>query len=268
MYDQAVASIQVNGALVGTMPIRCGVRQGCPMIVILYAMCLQPLLRTLEQQLSGIRIGTRERLSPVFAYADDVTIAVTRPADFEVIRTAIQTFDRATGARLNPRKSKALAIGAWTTAPTTLDIDFCDRATILGVGYGPTVAQSSRDCWDGLVRTVRAQARTAYGRQLGLAQRIQYVQQYLLAKLWFLAQIFPLARAQAQLLTTICSWYIWQGAVFRVPMTTLQLPKYRGGWGLLNIEGKCLTLLYYRLTRQAAENGTTTAALMKHVRTQ
>jgi hypothetical protein len=97
------------------------------MSVVLYAMCLQPLLRTLEEQLPKIRIGHQNCHSTVFAYADDVTIVITRPEDFEVIRTAAQIFERASGARLNPRKSNALDVGAWRTAQTTLGIDVCDR---------------------------------------------------------------------------------------------------------------------------------------------
>jgi len=39
---------------------------------------------------------------------------VTNPGGFNTIQQAIRLYERATGARLNPRKSKALAIGAWT----------------------------------------------------------------------------------------------------------------------------------------------------------
>jgi hypothetical protein len=231
-------------------------------------MCLQPFLRTLEEHLPEIKIGKRKFHSPVVAYADDVTVVVTRPEDFEVIRLAVQKFERASGARLNTRKSKALAVGTWGTNPTALGIDVSERVGILGVDLGPTIAQSADACWKRLIRAARALARSAYGRTLGLTQRIHYVQQYLLAKLWFTTQILPLKREQAQQLTTICSWYIWQGAIFRVPTTTLQLPKNEGGWGLSNIEGRCRTLLYSRMTKLAEKEGTVTAALMTHLRVQ
>jgi hypothetical protein len=53
-----------------------------------------------------------------------------------------------------------------------------------------------------------------------------------------------------------------------LPTTTLQLPKKEGGWGLSNIEGRCRTLLYSRMTRLAEKEGTVTAALMTHLRVQ
>ena len=59
LYDGATASIQINGMLTGRIPMQCAVRQGCPLSMVLYALCLHPLLRTLEDRLHGIRIGSR-----------------------------------------------------------------------------------------------------------------------------------------------------------------------------------------------------------------
>ena len=77
---------------------------------------------------------------------------------------------------------------------------------------------------------------------------MKYVQLCLFAKIWHVSQIFPLPHAQAQHLTTICSWYLWPGATFRVPLETLQRPRQDGGWGLPNVVVNCKTLLYFRIT--------------------
>ena len=47
---------------------------GCPLSMILYAMCLNPLLCTLENSLRGLRMGRHRARTSVVAYADDVTI--------------------------------------------------------------------------------------------------------------------------------------------------------------------------------------------------
>ena len=82
---------------------------------------------------------------------------------------------------------------------------------MLGVSFGPTIVLSTRDSWTLIIRAVRAQARQSYDRNLSLAQRIQYVELYLFAKLWFVAQILLPTRVQAQQLTAIGNWLIWQG---------------------------------------------------------
>jgi len=140
--------------------------------MVLYALCLHPRIRSLEENLPGLQIGRSQQFLPVLAYADDVKVFVTQPAAFAKIRQAVRCFEKATGARLNPTKSKALAVGAWTEPITILGIELYDRVGILGVIFGPTLALSVKDSWTGVIRAVRAQARTAYARNLCLAQRL------------------------------------------------------------------------------------------------
>jgi len=116
--------------------------------------------------------------------------------------------------------------GGSSQLATELGFDSHDQFTILGIQYGTTIAKSVKDSWAGAVRAVRAQARKVYAQTLCLAQRIQYVHLCLLAKIWYLAQILPPTNDQVQL-TNVCNWFIWQGAIFRVPVTTLQLPYVR-----------------------------------------
>lgn len=55
MYENATSSVQINGHIARPIPIRCAIRQGCPMSMMLYALCLHPLLRMLEKKLPGIQ---------------------------------------------------------------------------------------------------------------------------------------------------------------------------------------------------------------------
>ena len=122
-----------------------------------------------------------------------------------------------------------MALGGWTAPVTDLGIAFHDRIKVLGVTFGPTIAHTMKYSWAGVINAVRAQARTTYTRSLCFAQRVRYVQGCLLAKIWYMAQIVPLTNVHAQQITTIYTWYLWQGAIFRVPVTTLHRPKEEGG---------------------------------------
>jgi len=164
MYDQATTSVQISGVLAGTVSIQSGIRQGCPLSMVLYPLCLDPLIRSLEENLSGLQLGRSHQFVLVLAYADDVTVFVTQPAAFAKVHQAIRCFEKAIGARLNPTKSKALAVGAWTEPVTMLGIELHDRVDILEVTFGPTLVLSVKDSWTGVVRTVRTQSRTAYAR--------------------------------------------------------------------------------------------------------
>ena len=81
---------------------------------------------------------------------------------------------------------------------------------------------------------IRAQARDAYARELSLDRRIQYVHDFLLAKVWNVAQIFPPPDECIRMLNTSISWFLWKEAIFRVPLSTLQRRKDEGGWDLIH----------------------------------
>jgi hypothetical protein len=108
-----------------------------------------------------------------------------------------------------------------------------------------------------------AHAQTDDARNLGLAHRVQYVQTYLLAKIWYLAQVLPPPTRHIQQLPSICTSFIWTGATFRVPTTTLQRPKEQGGWDLPDIALKCRTLLLGRMWTFAAQKVSATAAFFR-----
>jgi hypothetical protein len=113
---------------------------------------LHPLLRVLEDSLPNIQMGHIQH-SPVIANSDDVKVFITNPEDFITIQQAVQTFEQAAGVCFNPRKSKALAIGAWAEPPAALGIDLYERVSILGVDFGPTIAISLQDSWARVTRS-------------------------------------------------------------------------------------------------------------------
>jgi len=146
---------------------------------------LVSFLRLLDLKLPGIRMGRRTRPTSVVAYADDVNIFVTSFAEFAIIVEPIRIYERASGARLNPRKSKALAVGNWCTQEIVLGIAYYPIVTILGVTFWGTIEQTLKDSWTRLRGKVRVQAKRAYTRGPCLATRMRYVITFLLSKIWY-----------------------------------------------------------------------------------
>jgi hypothetical protein len=221
-------------------------------------------LPTPTAQMLGIRIGRRARPKTVVAYADDVIIFISSVTEFPIIEEALQLFEKASGASINPRKSKALAVGRWRAQETIRGIQYHPSVTILGITFWATIDQTTRDTWARITGKVRMRAKKAYDGDTYLARRIQYVHYCLLAKLWSTAQILPLARPYTQQLTTALTWYIWKGAVFRVKLSTLQRPKRMGRMGLIDIAAKCRALFLCQMYLQGHNDRTITAAWMRY----
>jgi len=111
----------------------------------LFAVCLNPLICTLEDTLTGIQIGRRSIKTAVIAYAEDVTIFETSPRDMPKIQTAIDHYEAAPGARINIKKSKAMAMGSWDTSADIMGILYHTEMKILGIRLKSTVSQSANN---------------------------------------------------------------------------------------------------------------------------
>jgi hypothetical protein len=75
---------------------------------------------------------------------------------------------------------------------------------------------------------LKKHAQDTYHRALTLDKRIAYIQSCLLARVWYIAQVFPPPPDNVSQTNTAVSWFLWKGAVFRVPLSTLYRDKTRG----------------------------------------
>ncbi len=79
--------LKVGGGLSSPVPVKRGIRQGCPLSGQLYSLAIEPLLIKLKSSLKGFHIpGDVNELSvSVSAYADDVTVFITEHEDVQIL---------------------------------------------------------------------------------------------------------------------------------------------------------------------------------------
>jgi len=59
-------------------------------------------------------------------------------------------------------------------------------------------------------------------------------------------------------MNTAMSWFLWKGAIFKAPLSTLQRPKELGSRALTHITAKCMTLFMLRMGKQGRTIDTST----------
>ena len=62
-----------------------------------------------------------------------------------------------------------------------------------------------------------------------LREEATIMQLCLLSKIWYMAQTLLPHPKHVQQLTSMCTWYIWRGAPFRVPITPSGAQRIRVG---------------------------------------
>jgi hypothetical protein len=184
----------------------------------------------LERELPGLKIVCNGSMTKLVAYADDVTIILTRPEDIAVVRRTTCNYERASGAKVNLLKSKALALGSWYTEMQIMEIPYCEELKLEGVNMQRSTLATVKRCWTIVSAKLRTQAQAAYNRALSTDLRIRYIHEYLLSRIWYITQLYPPPEAMQRQIDTTISWIIWHGEIFRVPLSSLHKQKEHGGW--------------------------------------
>ncbi|TWW73395.1 Transposon TX1 uncharacterized 149 kDa protein ORF 2 [Takifugu flavidus] len=95
--------------------VRRGVRQGCALSGMLYALSLQPLFSRIRASMDGLLLPSFHRKIVLFAYTDDIIIMVHSQEDIDILSNLTVLFNRLSAARVNWHKSEALAVGRGRT---------------------------------------------------------------------------------------------------------------------------------------------------------
>jgi hypothetical protein len=183
----------------------------------------------LDETLTRHLRGKRTPGPTIITYADDVTIILKSRDEIQHVREALRIYEASSGARLNLRKSKAVALCTWDTSIDVMGIPYVTELSYLGTKMTSTIRNSSQRSWNLVTGMLKKHVQDTYHRALTLDKRLTYIQSFLLARVWYIAQVFPPPPDNVRQINTAVSWFLGKGAVFSVPLSTLYKDKTRGG---------------------------------------
>jgi hypothetical protein len=144
------AKVHFNGLFRDSLPLSRGVRQGCPLAPLLFALVSQPLMAIPKEQLStgeiqGIQIGGQKQLLyQIFADNTGIFFEATQH-NFNQIMRGLNYFEQISGALLNLEKCKLIQLNRGPQ-PVWFDLSGClvasDREVLkyLGCPFGKNVS--------------------------------------------------------------------------------------------------------------------------------
>ena len=108
IYDKPTANIILNGEKMKALPLRSGIRQGCPLSLLLFNIIQEVLATAIreEKEIKGIQIRKEE--VKLLLFADDMTLYIENPKNcIRKLLELISEFIKVAGYKINTQKSLA-----------------------------------------------------------------------------------------------------------------------------------------------------------------
>ena len=88
------------------------IRQGDQIAMLLYIVYIEPLLLALEKRMTGLKVAGIGKSFE--AYCDDINVTTDNLADFNIVATVVEKFEKVSGALLSRnKKCKVIGFGNW-----------------------------------------------------------------------------------------------------------------------------------------------------------
>ena len=143
LYKLGESCIQTNGYISRFFKITRSMRQGCPIAAYLYILQSEPLSQTIRKSkhISGISIPSNIEENKfearISSFADDTQLFHTTEKSILEGFRILDTYCKASGAKLNLSKTKGMYIGCWKNkSPSFKKIKWVNNANGLGVQFG------------------------------------------------------------------------------------------------------------------------------------
>ena len=141
LYTNTTSKIMVNGVCTKEIQITKGLRQGCPLSMLIFALIMDPLVRKVEanDNISGIVAGLIHLKLQLCA--DDVTLFLTSNADICAALKTLKEFMSVSKQKMNYKKFKILCHGydiKHRIMQTSLAENCKSKIKLLGISYSFT----------------------------------------------------------------------------------------------------------------------------------
>jgi len=240
MYDGCTTRVRTAEGHTAPIPIRSGVRQGCPLSPIIFNLAIDSVVRVAAESSDGYSL--HGSTWSALAYADDIALLARTPEGMERMLASVEAEAASVGLRFNPAKCATLHVGAGNggrVLPTSFQIQGetinplaqGESYTHLGVPAGFSVDQTPYAAVGDIVSDLRAVDRSL----LAPWQKIETLGTFILPRLDFLlrgARVFkgPLAAVDLNIRRHVKSWL---NLPQRASAEGVYMPPRWGGCGLL-----------------------------------
>jgi exonuclease III len=235
LYKKSYANIVVNKRQSSKLLIKRGIKQGCPLSMMLYIIAIDELLVRIgeNEDIKGYKVrAVREFEIKTSAYADDVVGYVVDEASIEHFFSEFEKWGRVSGASLNKEKTKLIRIG--------VESEESEDVKILGV-YFNKQGLSGKNI-KAILDKIRSTIAIWSTVKQNMLERIVVCKTFILSKIWFIEGITVIEEKTIKKINKIMIKYIYNNAIELMKRDAIILPYDRGGFEMFHLKAKIETI--------------------------
>ena len=238
LYNGIQSTCLVNGFLSKPFNIERGIRQGCPLSMIVYVLFQESLYNAIEKSNIILPPKTKGEGRKIIGYADDTSGFVKDDDGILELFHIINKFEMATNSKLNVRKTKIFGYGNWK-GRTNWPIDEIkveiDYFKTLGIIFSTDYKLSVDLTWNNIYHKISKRISLIKNRNFTLFQKACIINSLLASKIWYTAHVYPYSLEISKLINKEIYKFLWNSNTEFLSRDTVCNTKDNGGLGLINI---------------------------------
>ena len=194
-YNDIKSLISINGQLYGWIKLKQGVRQGCPLSLLLYILIIETLHNNLKStRYVGIHIPyTNQRINDIM-YADDFTALTYDIKNFNILFETLTKFEKASNTKININKTTGIYLNhnKKEEPKTKIQVKWNDNKTkILGIYFTNNTTKNQILNWESITKKIENKYTKHKMKTLSYRARAIIVNTTILSKLWYIFRTYP-----------------------------------------------------------------------------
>ena len=228
----------VNGNLTKPFNIKKGVRQGCPMSMLLYVIFQEPLYKAISNSRIIIPPSLPSKQVKNVGYADDTSILVKNDEGFLGVFNLLDRFQKASNSKLNLRKTKIYGFGEWDNRinwpikDVKIEMEYF---TTLGITFSCKYDVALDKTWNMILNKIKNRIPLIRDNYFTLYQKSVIVNSLLSSKIWYASHVYPLPLQISKLINKELFGFIWKYNYDPIKRNVLCNPKANGGIGIIDV---------------------------------
>ena len=218
LYQNTESIISNNGYLSNPFPLGRGVRQECPLSLLLYIINAEVINLNIKtnKNIIGCPIPNQKEQLKLSQYADDTNLFVTTEESILEILNFFKKYKIATGATINISKTEITSMAnakIYNLDKKIQNIQITNPHNfikILGIHFTNDLQQTSIYKWELCLSKLKTQLFQLSRRHLSLKGKATLLNTFILSKITFLSNIFPIPTYILKQIESNFFKHIWQ----------------------------------------------------------